>query len=177
MVRKQLVWAIGFLCFWFSAHAQQCHFLDERNGFRDIKLGADIKAYSDFSRQDNDNKKLFTKYAPDADYVYLGKESDKIQNARILYIFIKSGNGAVDEISVITYKEDGISSLLESAFGEPTSKLGASQIWKGDKVQCTLWGDNSPFPGCKFTYKLVDEGYAQLKRMRKELAVKAQSAL
>ena len=171
------IFTLFLFVFSASTFAQECNFLDERNGFRDIKLGTEISNYPEFVKKDGTNVNLF-KYNNRADYVYVGKESDKISNTNILYIYLILKDNLVNEITVFTHKEVNLYSVLKFAYGEPTSKTDDQWVWNTHKVRCTLEGGNSTtIPGCYIRYKDVSTNYSEVIKHQNENVIKAQNEL
>lgn len=158
--------------------AQDCNFLDSRQGFRTIKLESDIIDYADFIKKDKNNESLFkNSIRKDAAYVYVPREGEKIGTAAILYIYLVTDKGKISEIIVVTQKVMSVYYILKSAYGEPQSVSGNSWTWTGRNVSCTVAGDDSALPGCYITYKNLHSLHDSVRRLKEKSVLEAQQQL
>lgn len=162
-----------------TAHAQDCSFLDSKNGFRHIKLGSKASEYPEFQQKTETNLELFKlSFNFRTTHVYQGSDSDKLASAKILFIYLIAENDLITEIRIVTQKVLGVYSTLEAAYGEPTRKQGAKLTWTTDKVECSIEGDdNIHWPGYHIRYRDVSEDMPELKKMKGEQKTKARSEL
>ena len=158
-----------------TLEAQECSFLEHKKGIRDIVLGASIKENSKFIKRNDSNLNLF-KYYPDADYVYVGTEDDKIKTIPILNIYLNIENGLITEITVVTHRILSLFSILEAAYGDASVSNGRYE-WKSKSVICTAIGDGNPKPGYLIIYKNTSEAYQEVMKHKQEDIKEAQQEL
>jgi hypothetical protein len=174
---KSIVTLIFFLSSLIGL-GQDYNFLESKNGFREIKLGTSVANYPEFKRKDNSNAELFKlSLNSKADYVYVGSNDDKIKTAKILFIYLTTNNNIISEIKVVTEKVLNVYAILNSAYGEPSSKQGNKWIWKTNNLECSIEGDQNTIPGYHIVYKDISNEHKELKEMKLNLTKKAQSEL
>lgn len=151
------------ICFSTLAYGQECNFLDTKNGFRNIKLGASIVDYPEFQKRQESNADLFKlSMNAKANYVYVGTENDQLSGALILFIYLIIDDTKISEIKIVTQKVMSVYSTLKFAYGEPSQKYSDKLIWRTNHIECSIEGDWSEVPGYHITYK-------QISGARKEL--------
>ncbi len=123
--------------------SQSSQKLEEKNGFREIKLGNNITDYPNFIKKNSENDQYF---GPWIDFEYIldlkSTRYDKIGNATIHRIFAKTHENKIYAIKIILEKNYEVIELLKSLYGEPTwDNLQADLIeWKTNKIECTFKG-------------------------------------
>ena len=58
-MKKKITFVLTFLLFSSTFFSQECSFLNSQNGFRNIKLGENIKNYTQFELKNDNNLELF----------------------------------------------------------------------------------------------------------------------
>lgn len=146
---------IIILVFLLSNHLFSQSYLEKQNGFREIKLGSNINLYHDFIKKDSLSLKYFgiwTEY----DYVYSGKEYNKIGNVEINNIFIKVVNNLIYEILITTDKNLELLDLLRNAYGKPTIDENGNLIgWYYENIRCRVIGKSDFYKLFFITYEDV----------------------
>lgn len=124
--------------------SQNLEKLKGNNGFRGIKLGANINEYPDFVKRVPSIEKLF---GPFNDYqyifdIYTRKDYKSIGNAKIRRIFANTIDKKIFKIEIITEVNYEIIELLTLAYGEPArdSMTKSTRLWKIDNIECTITG-------------------------------------
>ena len=110
-------------------------------------------------------------------HVYKGNDNDKIKSAKILFIYLLTENNIITEIRVVTQKVLNVYSTLENAYGKPTDKQGTKYIWRTDKIECSIEGDNTALPGYHIRYKKNSVERNQLTELMEKAKKEAQSEL
>lgn len=162
----------------YLSYGQDYTFLNSKNGFRNIKLGASLDNYPEFIRKDELNANLF-KLSMDikTSHVYVGKEKDKIKTAKILYIYLITENNLILEIRVVTEKVLSVYSILQNGYGTPTDKWGARWTWRTDSIECTIEGDDNQIPGYHIRYRGISKNRKILNDMKEKYKKEAQAEL
>jgi len=127
-----------FFCF-----PQDINKLKENNGFRKIKLGTNVLEYPSLVKQSSDNKGYFNPWY-DYNYAfdqYTFKGYEKIGDAKIHRIFVKTLDAKIYEIMLVVDKNEGIFELLKIAYGNPNTddiETGAL-VWRTDNnIECSV---------------------------------------
>ncbi len=107
-------------------------------------------------------------------HVYKGNENDKINSARILFIYLITENNIITEIRVVTEKVLNVYSTLERAYAV---EQGTKFIWRTNKIECSIEGDNTQIPGYHISYKMISKERKQISELREKLKTEAQSEL
>ena len=136
-------------------HAQTIDLLDEKNGFRGLKLGSLVSDYPELVRKNSENYDLFhvnyrgIPYTGYGDY-YLSKPCDLYRNldkTEIMKIFVQSYEDKVEEIRLYLILTPSLLEYFELAFGKPNftdckciNNPNAMQIynWVGENVSLSI---------------------------------------
>jgi hypothetical protein len=170
-----LAFSIFLTCLSFG---QDYTFLDSKNGFRNIRLGASVNNYPEFKLKSESNIDLFKlSMNLKTSHVYKGTDHDKITSARILFIYLVTENNIITEIRVVTEKVLNVYATLESAYGKPTDTQGTKLIWRTDKIECSIEGDNTQIPGYHIRYKTISKDRSQLNELMEKSKKEAQAEL
>jgi hypothetical protein len=170
-----LVFCISFSCLSFG---QDYTFLESKNGFRNIRLGTSVDNYPEFKLKNEANIDLFKlSMNLKTSHVYKGTDHDKIASARILFIYLITENNIITEIRIVTEKVLNVYSTLENAYGKPTDTQGTKLIWRTDKIECSIEGDNTQLPGYHIRYKALSKERVQLNELREKSKKEAQAEL
>jgi hypothetical protein len=176
-MKKFIILAL-FTFFTCLSFGQDFTFLDSKNGFRNIKLGTSVSNYPEFKLKNESNMDLFKlSMNLKTSHVYKGTEHDKIKSARILFIYLITENNMVTEIRVVTEKVLNVYSILESAYGKPTDTQGTKLIWRTNKIECSIEGDNTQIPGYHIRYKSMSKERTYLNELMEKSKKEAQAEL
>lgn len=167
-----------FLLFTYLSFGQNNSFLESRNGFRNIRLGTSVDNYPEFKIKNESNTDLFKlSMNSKTTHVYKGNDTDKIKTARILFIYLIAENNIIAEIRVITEKVLNVYSTLQNAYGKPADMQGTKLIWRTDKIECSIEGDNTPIPGYHIRYKSTSQERSQINELKEKAEREAQAEL
>ena len=151
---------IGFSTF---SSGQNSRGLDNRNGFKDIKLLSNVSTYSglEFSKGIKDKE---------GHAIYKAKKGyyEKIGDVEISKITIYTYRNLVYQIEVITLKDEQLFRSLEKAYGKIRYSV-ASQVsfWEGDKVRLNYQPEN----GKKIMLSYRAKGINQIIALDKKKAI------
>ena len=117
-------------CFGFG-YGQNSHELDKRNGFKDIKLLANVSTYPglEFSKE--------IKEKPEH-AIYINKKGnyENIGEVKISKLIIYTYRNLIYEIEVITDKNEKLYRSLEKAYGKIKYSVGSQvSYWEGNNVR------------------------------------------
>ncbi len=175
---KTFITVTLFVFFTNLSFGQDYIFLDSKYGFRNIKLETSVNNYLEFELKNESNKDLFKlSMNQKSTHVYKGNENDKINSARILFIYLITENDIITEIRVVTEKVLNVYSTLKRAYGKPTDEQGTKFIWRTNKIECSIEGDNTQIPGYHISYKMISKERKQISELREKLKTEAQSEL
>lgn len=143
---KNIYGLIFFLVFIFC-YPQNIEKLKNANGFRDIKLGSNIKEYPNFVKKSKLNEEFFGAWGWNYDYILDQKNEKnlkKIGEAKIYRVFVKvDDNNVIYQISLVLDKNYDLLTMLDDAYGKPNFvnfDLGFKN-WKTDNnIECELNG-------------------------------------
>ena len=110
----------------------QNHVLDEKNGFKDIKLNSEVSLYPGLGLK----KKIVMKDVPDTE-LYLAKSGfyKDVGSIRIHKLEIIVYRGIIYEINVIAEKEPKFYKGLEKTYGKGAYSMKDNKYhWKGSKL-------------------------------------------
>jgi hypothetical protein len=119
-----------FLMISFSAWSQDVSELEERFGFKDIRLEAEISDYPQFelSGKKHDTEGVSIYEATRDSYTSIG-------DIKIFDVTVLAYRGRIFEITVVTKKDSKLYKGLEKAFGKPQITVGyGAYTWKTDKL-------------------------------------------
>ncbi len=169
---------ILFLLFTWFSYGQEFTFLESKYGFKNIKLGTSVALYPEFILKNDSNKTLF-KWSGNSktSHVYVGKESDKIKTAKILFIYLVTENDSITEIEVVTEKVLNVYSILKNAYGNPSSGVGSKWIWRAESIECSIEGEGSEIPGYHVVYKMISNERRKLNELKSKNKKEAQAEL
>ena len=126
----------GFGCIQQYSIAQENDALDERNGFKDIKLGMSVdslkggKIKKEFKEKGNVYPSLL--------YEVEHPDYQRIGEIKVLKIELKAYKDFIYEISVITEKDPRLMRALESVYGLATfDSKNNRYFWKSDQLILT----------------------------------------
>lgn len=147
---KRIILALLTLVMHNCTQAQTIEVLDEKNGFRELKLGSLISDYPGLEKKTSSNDNLFTlyyggiPYSGQGDY-YLNKPNElyrNLQNTEILRIYVKSFEGRIEEISLYLILTPSLLEYFQMAFGKPNF-VDCKCINQPDAIQLYNWvGEN-----------------------------------
>lgn len=158
--------------------SQECNFLDYKNGFRNIKLGENIKNYPEFKIKKDSNLELFKlSFNAESNYVHVGNENDKIGTVKILYIFLNVTDEKIERIHIVTQKEFGLYYVLKNAYGDTSMEFGKKWFWRTNKIECSIEGDDTNIPGYHIIYKYLSEDSIKLIEVKAKRSKEAQAEL
>jgi hypothetical protein len=131
-----------FVAVSLNSFSQNIQKLDEKNGFRDIKLGSEISSYPYVIKAENVNgaHSLYVKNTPfgfccEYNYVVNPSENNyvRLDNEKILSIYLSVFRGKIRKILVVCEYRPTTLTLLKTVFGEPN---GFGMQWSGENVYC-----------------------------------------
>jgi hypothetical protein len=134
--------------------------LEERNGFKDIKLATEVHLYEGLEYEEEIPDELFKLLT-----VYKSKKGyyESIGSIKIHDVEVLAYNGEVYKIKVITEKNPKLYSGLKKAFGEPIfSPRGDNYYWSTDNLNLTF-GNSS-----KTKLQLVYTSHVMKGRLKKD---------
>jgi hypothetical protein len=146
MKTKKILQLFLFLFCIQSLSAQNIERLKENNGFREIKLGSDVKDYPAFIKKDSTNSKYFGLVGYEYEYIFeqgVKAGYDKVGDAEIYRILAKTFNGKIFKINVTLEKDYGTIKMLKLAFGEPNfenMELGMLRWNTENNIECEFMG-------------------------------------
>lgn len=177
-MNKKIIFVLTLLLFSATLFSQDCNFLSSQNGFRNIKLGGTIKDHPEFVLKDDRTTALFQlSFNSSLNYVYVGKETDMIGSAKILFIYLNVNNDTIERIHVVTQKEFGLYSILKNAYGATSFEYGKKWIWRSDTIECSIEGDDNNIPGYHIVYSYLSDVRIQLKERASKRSKAAQMEL
>ncbi|MFD2909680.1 hypothetical protein ACFSX9_13160 [Flavobacterium ardleyense] len=177
-MRVKLTLIITFLFFSSDFFSQESDFLSFRNGFRNIKLGENIKNYPDFELKNDRNLELFKlSFNSGSNYVYVGQENDKISSTKILFIYLNINNDTIERIHIVTQKVSGLYYILKNAYGDTSTEIGKKWIWRTENIECSIEGDDSNIPGYHIVYNYLSEVRIKLNEIKSKRSKEAQNEL
>ncbi len=100
-----------------------------------------------------------------------------ISCVRVVASNIITENDIITEIRVVTEKVLNVYSTLKRAYGKPTDEQGTKFIWRTNKIECSIEGDNTQIPGYHISYKMISKERKQISELREKLKTEAQSEL
>lgn len=171
---------IAFILLFINSilYSQECSFLDSKNGFRNIMLGESIKNHSEFKLKQDDNLELFKlSFNTESNYVYVGKENDKIGTAKILFIFLNVSDDKIERIHIVTQKVFSLYTILKNAYGDTSMEFGKKWYWRTNKIECSLEGDDTNIPGYHIVYHYLSEDRIKLIELKTKKRKEAQAEL
>lgn len=171
---------IAFILLFINSilYSQECNFLDSKNGFRNIMLGESIKNHSEFKLKQDDNLELFKlSFNTESNYVYVGKENDKIGTAKILFIFLNVSDDKIERIHIVTQKVFSLYTILKNAYGDTAMEFGKKWYWRTNKIECSLEGDDTNIPGYHIVYHYLSEDRIKLIELKTKKRKEAQAEL
>lgn len=171
---------IAFILLFINSilYSQECSFLDSKNGFRNIMLGESIKNHSEFKLKQDDNLELFKlSFNKESNYVYVGKENDKIGTAKILFIFLNVSDDKIERIHIVTQKVFSLYTILKNAYGYTAMEFGKKWYWRTNKIECSLEGDDTNIPGYHIIYNYLSEDRIKLIELKTKKRKEAQAEL
>lgn len=178
---KRIIVVIIMFCFYNSARAQSIEILDEKHGFRGLKLGSLISDYPGLVQKNSDNSDLFTlryvgiPYTGYGDY-YLSKPNDlyrSLQNTEILKIYVQSFEGKIEDIRLYLVLTPSLLEYFKLAFGEPNyhdckcidrPKDMQMYAWVGEKVSLHIMG----IPGTPLAFAVFADRGLSMNRSYEE---------
>ncbi len=177
-MRVKITLVITFLFFSSVFFSQESSFLSYRNGFRNIKLGENIKNYPDFELKNDSNFELFKlSFNSGSNYVYVGQENDKISSTKILFIYLNVNNDKIERIHIVTQKVSGLYYILKNAYGDTSTEIGKKWIWRTDNIECSIEGDDSNIPGYHIIYNYLSEDRIKLNEIKSKRTKESQNEL
>lgn len=129
----------------FNLTAQNIDRLKENNGFRTIKLGSDIRNYSNFIKQTDSNSHLFSVWT-DYDYILNPNDNKGFENlgsSQIYSIYLKVFSNKIYSIMINVEKNFEIIHGLKTTFGEPNmDAINADLMWwqTANGIRCEVTG-------------------------------------
>lgn len=175
---KTYIICILLLLFTCLSFSQDYTFLESKNGFRNIKLGAPVADYPEFTVKSESNMELFKlSFNSKTTHVYKGTEKDKIKTAQILFIYLVTENNLITEIRIVTQKVLSVYSTLRNAYGKPTSTWGKTLTWRTDTIECSIEGDDNNIPGYHIRYRRPSETFRQINENIAKAKKEAQAEL
>ncbi len=163
-----------FIAISLNSFSQNIQKLEEKNGFRGIKLGSDISNYPSASKE----KSFPYSYIDEVNYVLdIRNDSnfDRLENAKILAVYLTVFKEKIREILVVTEYKPYTLELLKLAFGEPN---GFGNQWSGKNIYCyyhtshAAEGKRPDWSWIRFSDKLLSEQFDIEKRAKEEEAKK-----
>jgi len=142
----RLITLVVFISFVQTSLSQNLEKLKENNGFREIKLGFDIKDYPEFVKKDSTNLKYFGAVGSDYNYIFdqvIKDGYDKIGDADIYRIFAKTFKGKIFKINITLKKDYGTIKMLKLVFGKPSfenMELGMLRWTTDNNIECEFMG-------------------------------------
>lgn len=106
--------------------------LDEKNGFRNFRLGAQLSEFPASSL------KAIPPQSSDRKAFYALDKGGDIGAVKIRFIMLTFRKDILEEVVVATIGQancQGLKAVLLSAFGPPTKDVGTVQIWNGDSTK------------------------------------------
>jgi hypothetical protein len=154
---KRIIFVFIALLLYNCVQAQTINFLDEKDGFRELKLGSLISDCAGLEKKTSSNDNLFRlnyggiPYSCQGDY-YLNKPNDlyrKLQNTEILRVYVQSFEGMIQEINLYLVLTPSLLEYFQLAFGKPNfgdckciDNPEAMQLynWVGENVTLFIGG-------------------------------------
>ncbi|MBA4155393.1 hypothetical protein [Flavobacterium sp.] len=177
-MKKKITFVLTFLLFSSTFFSQECSFLNSQNGFRNIKLGENIKNYPEFELKNDNNLELFKlSFNSETDYVYVGNENDEISSTKILFIYLNVKDKKIERIHIVTQKVEGLYYILKNAYGETSTEYGKKWIWRTENIECSIEGDDNNIPGYHIIYNYLSEDRKILNERKTKRSKEAQAEL
>ncbi len=148
---------------------QDLSILDEKNGFREIKLGDKISNYNQFQPYNSENAEYFGGIY--YDYIFFSNEYDSIGETDIYRIFVNTYEGLIMQIHIITAKNFEVIDLLNAAYGPTSHSRTDRYVWFTDKVRCDVIGLKNNW------HIMYEDRILISKKIEKEKSLKQSKAL